>query len=364
MEKRYLDVIVKEINEEERTLDGVASTDAVDRMGDVIEQDGWELKNFKKNPVFLWAHDYSKPPLGKVVKIGLEDGKLVFQVKFIEKGEDEWSKFADMIFRLYREKYLRAFSVGFIPKEWEPNDHGGYTFKKQELLEISAVPVPALQDALAFAMKGIKAVPSNHTPPVDEDSSWDASKAVQQLRKWASSDGSGDKDTIDWNKYAKGFGWYDANDKENFGSYKLPHHYVQNGQLVTSKRGVIAAMAALLGARGGVDIPDSERKRVYNHLAKHYEQFDMEPPEFRTAEERYIELVEQISSVLADIQLSLGRLEEKLKTLESEGENAPEPDDSTNSEEKTEGENAEELYKQVAKKLSERLMEILKGGKE
>jgi len=40
-------------------------------------------------------------------------------------------------------------------------------------------------------------------------------------------------------------------------------------------------MAALLGARGGVNIPDADRKGVYNHLAKHYKQFDKEVPEFR-----------------------------------------------------------------------------------
>ena len=319
MEKRYIDVVVKEINEENRTLDGVASTDSIDRDGDVIKQDGWELDNFKKNPVFLWAHDYWKPPLGKVIDIGVKDGKLMFTVKFIDKGDDEWSKFADMIFRLYKDKFLNAFSVGFLPKEFEGNEHGGYTFKKQELLEISSVPVPALQDALAFAAKGIKAVPANHTPPTDEESSWDANKAISQLRKWASSDGSGDKDTIDWNKYAKGFAWYDSGDKENFGSYKLPHHYVKDGKLITVKRGVIAAMGALLGARGGVDIPDNERKRVYNHLAAHYKQFDMEPPEFRSAEDvetKFIKLAEELSKVLADIQLSLERLEEKLLTPE------------------------------------------------
>jgi hypothetical protein len=44
-------------------------------------------------------------------------------------------------------------------------------------------------------------------------------------------------------------------------------------------------MAALMGARGGVHIPDEDRKPVYNHLAKHYEQFDREPPSFEKLEE-------------------------------------------------------------------------------
>jgi hypothetical protein len=43
-------------------------------------------------------------------------------------------------------------------------------------------------------------------------------------------------------------------------------------------------MGALLGARGGVSIPDGERKAVFRHLSRHYEQFGKEPPEFRHVE--------------------------------------------------------------------------------
>jgi len=60
----------------------------------------------------------------------------------------------------------------------------------------------------------------------------------------------------------------------------LPHHKA-SGQHPVVWRGVSAAMAALFGARGGVNIPDRDRRGVYNHLAKHYKQFDKEPPEFR-----------------------------------------------------------------------------------
>lgn len=115
-----------------------------------------------------------------------------------------------------------------------------------------------------------KAVATHNPPKADKDKAWDGSAAVQELRKWASSDGSGDKETIDWAKYRKGFGWYDENDTENFGSYKLPHHTVENGTMKTVWHGVVAAMSALNGGRGGVDIPDSDRKPVYNHLAAHY----------------------------------------------------------------------------------------------
>jgi len=120
-----------------------------------------------------------------------------------------------------------------------------------------------------------------HKTPLSKKTSWDADAAVKRIRKWASRDGSGEKETIDWNKYRQAFAWYDASDPENFGSYKLPHHDVEDGRLVVVWRGVVAAMAALLGARGGVDIPEKDREAVYRHLVAHYEQFEKEPPEFK-----------------------------------------------------------------------------------
>jgi len=123
------------------------------------------------------------------------------------------------------------------------------------------------------------AVSFSPTTPADEGRAWDASAATARLAKWASSDGSGDKDKMDWPKYRKGFAWFDADNPENFGSYKLPHHDVIDDEINVLWSGVSAAMGVLLGARGGVDIPDSDFDRVYSHLARHYDQFDREVPE-------------------------------------------------------------------------------------
>ena len=298
---------IKQFDEEQRSFWAVASTATPDRFGDVIKQDGWILDQFKKNPVIPWGHDYSKPPVARAEEIYVQDGKLVFLVKFPEPGTYD---LADTVFELYKQGFLRAFSVGFMPLEYEFNENGGLTYSKQELLEISAVTVPANPEALMLAYKSIlnKTVPPKHTPAIDSESSWDANKAIKQLREWASKDGSGDKDTIDWNKYAKGFGWYDGENKENFGSYKLPHHYVKDGQLITVWSGVKAAMAALLGARGGVDIPENEMEKVYNHLAGHYKQFDKEPPELRT--------IKFLSNVLSEVYSGIAKLQDDVKHLD------------------------------------------------
>ncbi|MFQ5693838.1 MAG: hypothetical protein ACE5IM_12440, partial [Nitrospinota bacterium] len=119
-------------------------------------------------------------------------------------------------------------------------------------------------------------------PLVDVDQRWDGAEAVRGMRRWASSDGSGDKDKIDFPKYRQGFAWFNEEDPENFGSYKLPHHIARDG-LRHHFRGTVAAMGVLLGARGGVDIPGGQRRGVYNHLAQEYRRYDREPPDFREA---------------------------------------------------------------------------------
>ena len=123
------------------------------------------------------------------------------------------------------------------------------------------------------------AVPFKEYPLASKDRPWTASSAADRLRRWA---GGPNKEEIDFTRYRQGFAWYDSEDVENFGAYKLPHHDVIDGEIHTVFRGVVAAMGALLGARGGVDIPDSERRSVYNHLARHYREFDEEPPEFKS----------------------------------------------------------------------------------
>lgn len=144
-----------------------------------------------------------------------------------------------------------------------------------------------------------------------EEGSWDADAAIERLAKWASSDGSGTKDTIDWAKFREGFAWYDAENGDNFGAYKLPHHDIVNGRFSCVWRGVAAAMAALKGARGGVAIPEADRRAVYNHLARHYEEFKRKAPEFSEI------LESEISEKEGDDTMAR-ELEEKLKALEEE----------------------------------------------
>ncbi len=130
----------------------IISTDDVDRHGDVIVAEGWRLDSYLANPVFLWAHDYARPVIGRAIEVWSEPHKLLARMKFAPTG------FAREVALLYRSGYQRGVSVGFKPLRYEErrNDKTGaflgIRFLEQELLETSAVPVPANSHALRKAL--------------------------------------------------------------------------------------------------------------------------------------------------------------------------------------------------------------------
>lgn len=132
----------------------VASTETVDRYGDIVRADGWELANFKRNPVALFGHDYSAP-IGLVPRLWIESKRLMAEIKLAAQGT---SALVDSVRALVAQKILRAVSVSFLPMEEptlirdEKNERViGYEFTKQDLLEISLVAVPANPEAIAVA---------------------------------------------------------------------------------------------------------------------------------------------------------------------------------------------------------------------
>ena len=139
-----------QVAKEGEGLSFVMSTPDVDRMSDIIEQDGWNVSDYEKNPVLLWAHDYGQPPVGKVGAVVLEGGLL--KARGVEFPERDTYEFGWTVGQLYAKGFMRAVSVGFQPDEFDHDaETGGMRFKKQTLLELSAVPVPANPNALMEA---------------------------------------------------------------------------------------------------------------------------------------------------------------------------------------------------------------------
>ncbi len=376
----------------------VGSTEVLDRAGDSIVQTGWKLATYKKtNPVVLWGHNVKeeRPPIGKALKVWLSDkgkkAKLMFKVQF-----DLQDSFAAEIFRKVNDGFLNTVSVGFKPLEWEDLDKddifGGKRFLKQELLELSFVPVPANPQAVV-ALKGMK---DKRVVPVKIEEMYAEKKVNEEIteklaekkdhveekglhgekpkkpkkpkkkpkkaigktkitepkvlldktltkEEFASLEVEAKKrgitvgvlliekeakkkvisksvipfkdlDTVPDSEAWDGAGevrradttdlrlistWFDSSSPDIKSSYKLPHHKAMGHKAVW--RGVAAAMAALLGARGGVDIPASDRRGVYNHLKRHYRQYDKPVPEFKAVENQVLAgFDEEIHALMLD----------------------------------------------------------------
>lgn len=127
------------------------SDETIDRYGEIIDSATWQLEHYLKNPVLLWAHNLTfgedRPAIGKSIRTWVEDKKLKFDLQY-----DLKDPFAADIYRKYIEGYLSMFSVGFIPHtierimdDTQPNLRA--RLKNNELLELSAVPVPANPNA-------------------------------------------------------------------------------------------------------------------------------------------------------------------------------------------------------------------------
>jgi uncharacterized protein len=152
------------------TLDFVASTATLDRYHEVIEPKGWRLESYRRNPVFQNAHNYGDIlfTLGKALLTEVRTmggSPALFQrIEFAT----EVNPVARIAYGLYKGGFLNAVSVGFIPLRWEDggSERGAALadghqrgasprrrYLEQELLEVSAVAIPANPDALALGLK-------------------------------------------------------------------------------------------------------------------------------------------------------------------------------------------------------------------
>jgi hypothetical protein len=158
-------------------LDFVVSDESLDRYDEIISASGWRLDTYRRNPVFQNAHQYGDIlfTLGKALitevrgfdaalsgtpHSALRNPHLFQRVQFAT----DVNPIARIAYGLYQGKFLNAVSVGFIPIRWEDGETslasspGGPAlcrrrYFEQELLEVSAVGIPANPNALALGLK-------------------------------------------------------------------------------------------------------------------------------------------------------------------------------------------------------------------
>ena len=175
---------------EERTVRFKISSEVVDRDGDILIAKGCDFENFKKNPQFLGFHNQHDYPLGIPKNWGIEGKSVYCDVYFPTIQElssnpaeaSEKAKLVDFTYHCYKTGMLNAVSVGFIAKDVVPNkETGGFIIKDWELLEFSAVAVPANQDAIAQAVKSFGEEGKDIVDPIERIKACE--KQIEECKK-------------------------------------------------------------------------------------------------------------------------------------------------------------------------------------
>lgn len=138
-----------------------STTDEVDRYGDVIPIGTWDFKNYMRNPVMLFNHDYGvvagHPPVqAKTLRIVERKHKIEQVVQFHRK-----TPFNEELYSLYRDGFMSAVSVGFgttskpLLRTSDDGEILGVEFTGQDLFETSFVAVGANPSALSYSALGL-----------------------------------------------------------------------------------------------------------------------------------------------------------------------------------------------------------------
>lgn len=260
MERKTVRITVKAVDEETGIFDGHASTfsKVPDSYGDVVDP-GAFAKTIKENMArikTLWNHSVMEP-IGKPTALAEDKEGLAFTIQ-LSLGVQR----ARELLSLMKDGVVTEMSIGYdtLKETWA----GGIRHLQEvRLWDVSPVTFAANPEAVIVNVK--KATTFGDLPLADRGKEWDAARVEKRVRTWA-----GGEDNINWNKYRQAFFWYDEDDPELFGSYKLGFADIMNNRLTAIPRGIFAVAGVLMGARGGVDIPTDEEAAVKGHVEKYY----------------------------------------------------------------------------------------------
>ncbi len=133
---------------------GMASTADFDRAGDSISAEAWTkggLKNFEKNPIILFNHDYDRP-IGRATGMKAGPNGLELECKISKNAPGN-------VAELVKDGVLGAFSVGFRVKDADYiKETDGLMIKDAELFEVSVVSVPCNQAATFSLSKSFDSI--------------------------------------------------------------------------------------------------------------------------------------------------------------------------------------------------------------
>jgi len=154
MDRAYSVLTVKAVDDADRVIEGIASTPAPDRVGDIVESQGAE---FKLPLPLLWQHQHDKP-VGHVEFAKPTKDGIPFRARLANIADAGPLKdLVDTAWQAVKAQLVRGVSIGFRAKEYDFMDDGGIRFSKWEWLELSLVTIPANAEATIDRIKSIDA---------------------------------------------------------------------------------------------------------------------------------------------------------------------------------------------------------------
>lgn len=248
-----------------------ATLNVVDKDGDITLpgafQDGQPVR------ISSWMHDWDSLPVGKGV-IHADQSEAWVDGQFFldtESGREHYKTIKAL-------GDLVEWSYGFSIEKYSfqnqptdvPNSEGQVrVLEKLDVIEVSPVMLGA---GIGTRTTAIKAALASHSTPTT-DAAWDGPANEARVR-------SGE----DAAYYRRIYAWRDPEGDEGVkSSYRFIHHMVSaDGEPgAANVRACQTGIGVLNGGRGGTTIPDADRQGVYNHLARHLRDADLEPPELK-----------------------------------------------------------------------------------
>lgn len=138
-------------------IDGMANANVEDRMNEIVNPAGCDVRSYVRNPILLSDHMYhSSYAIGIVEELRIEGDGVHFTAYIGDPSLGQLTDKQKEIRSLVAQKILKTVSIGFIPKEITVPEWDEETGKmispakieKWEMLELSIVPVPANQDSV------------------------------------------------------------------------------------------------------------------------------------------------------------------------------------------------------------------------
>ena len=202
--------------------------------------------------------EYMLEMVGELMKEEIENNKMEFDELATSKEDDT------------EKRDLDSSAVVDEPVVSDDDVNGGPDMLAPETEELENSPFDKLERSINPF--------HNDLPLAAEDVPWSWNTTTQDEILGDGLD--------NWDRYNVAHIYRDDNaDPETKGAYKLPIALMIDGELRVVWNGVVAAMAAVNGARGGVDISDEDRQKAYDVLSQYYAKFDQEPPSFKASKE-------------------------------------------------------------------------------